>query len=379
MPTSGVPIKCWASNIEQGALDQAINLANLPFTFKHVALMPDAHQGYGMPIGGVLATRGVVIPNAVGVDIGCGMGAVRTSLLTEDATPELLKRILSGARDMIPTGFKHHKHAQAWEGFNRPPSIEVIQGELDRAPKQLGTLGGGNHFIELQAGDDGYVWVMLHSGSRNFGFKTAKFYHSLAQELCAKWHVTLPDKDLAFLPLDTQEGQDYMTAMNYCLEFAAANRGLMMSTMLGIIHHQTLAIGTDEINIHHNYAALENHYGQNVMVHRKGATCVRWGIRGIIPGSMGTASYIVEGLGNPESFQSCSHGAGRRMGRKEACRSLSLEAEQAKMEGIIHGVRNQDDLDECPGAYKDIETVMADQEDLVRVLVKLRPLASLKG
>lgn len=375
--TERVPIKLWLEDIEDGALAQAKNLAALPFVYKWVAIMPDSHQGYGMPIGGVLATEGVIIPNAVGVDIGCGMGAVQTSLNGIDT--DTLKEIMGRVRKAVPVGFAHHQHPQEWEGFNRAPDLQIIQQELGSARKQLGTLGGGNHFIEFQSDEAGNFWIMLHSGSRNFGLKTANVYHKQAQALCDRWHVSLPDKDLAFLPMDDQAGQDYLAAMGFCLEFAQANRAHMMQAITRIVSEITGATFGQEVNIHHNYAALEHHYGQNVWVHRKGATRVRQGEHGIIPGSMGASSYIVEGLGNPESFHSCSHGAGRKMGRKEAGRKLNLEEEQNKMAGIVHGLRTAEDLDEAPGAYKDIDTVMENQKDLVKIAVRLRPLGSIKG
>lgn len=375
--TEKFPIKMWLDDIEDGALEQAKNLANLPFVHKWVALMPDCHQGFGMPIGGVLATKGVILPNCVGVDIGCGMGAVKTSIT--GLQTETLKEIMGLVRKTVPAGFAHHPQAQSWEGFDRAPNLLIIQQELNSARKQLGTLGGGNHFIEFQEDEDHCLWVMLHSGSRNFGLKTANVYHKKAQELCERWHVPLPDKDLAFLSMDDQAGQDYLAAMEFCLEFAAANRAHMMKQILDIVGDVTGALKISETNIHHNYAALENHYGSNVWVHRKGATRVRKDERGIIPGSCGASSYIVEGLGNPESFNSCSHGAGRRMGRKEAGRTLNLEEECAKMQGIVHGLRNASDLDEAPGAYKSIDQVMANQTDLVKVLTRLKPIGSIKG
>jgi len=275
--------------------------------------------------------------------------------------------------------FNHQEEAQKWEGFDRAPDIKIIQQELNSARKQLGTLGGGNHFIEFQKDEQENIWVMLHSGSRNFGLKTANVYHKQAQALCERWHVQLPDKDLAFLPIDDLVGQEYYTAMSFCLDFAAANRAHMMRAVIDVVRDITGAETFDEVNIHHNYAAKEHHYGKDVWVHRKGATRVREGERGIIPGSMGSFSYIVEGLGNPQSFHSCSHGAGRKMGRKEAGRKLSLEEEQAKMAGIVHGLRTVGDLDEAPGAYKDIDEVMEQQSDLVKILVRLKPLGSIKG
>ncbi|MFH1288710.1 MAG: RtcB family protein [bacterium] len=375
--TERFPIKMWLDDIEEGALQQARNLANLPFTFQWVAIMPDSHQGYGVPIGGVLATQQVVIPNAVGVDIGCGMAAVKMSLKEIDT--ETIKGIMGDVRKVIPVGFNHHRHAQKWDKFDYAPDIQIIQRELNSARKQLGTLGGGNHFLEIQRGSDGSIWVMIHSGSRNFGLKTAIEYHKKAQSLCERLASDLPDKNLAFLPLDTVEGQEYLKAMNYCLNFAFANRALMMNRMVEIINKWTGATKQDEINIHHNYAAIEHHFGEKVLVHRKGATKASVGLRGIIPGSMGTKSYIVEGLGNTESFESCSHGAGRLMSRKEALHTLNLKTEQTKMAGIVHGLRTIRDLDEAPGAYKDIDVVMENQKDLVKATIELTPLAVIKG
>jgi tRNA-splicing ligase RtcB len=375
--TEKLPIKMWLETIEDGALEQAKNLANLPFAYKWVAIMPDGHVGYGMPIGGVLATDDVIIPNCVGVDIGCGVCAARTSLTEIDT--ETLKKIMGLARIAIPVGFTHQKENQEWSGFNAAPDSPVIQAELNNARKQLGTLGGGNHFIEIQRGSDGYVWAMIHSGSRNFGLKTANYYHKAAVELCQRWQSDIPTKDLSFLPMDTDMGMEYFHAMNYCLNFAKANRALMMNRVLDILTDYPQASFSDILDVHHNYAAREHHYGKNVLVHRKGATQARAGGCGIIPGSMGTHSYLVKGLGNPESFESCSHGAGRRMGRKEASRTLNLEEEQKKMEGIVHGLRTVSDLDEAPGAYKDIGDVMAQQRDLVDIEVELTPLAVIKG
>lgn len=371
--TERIPIKIWATDADEGTLRQARNLANLPAVFKWVALMPDCHVGYGMPIGGVLATTDIVIPNAVGVDIGCGMAAVTFA----EPPPETdeLKRIMGLVREEIPVGFSHHRHAQAWAGFDWAPGLPIIQQELTSARKQLGTLGGGNHFIEFQVNDKEQFGVTIHSGSRNFGLKAAEDYHRLALRHCEQWHVQLPDKELAYLPADSQQGRDYLAAMNYCLDFAKANRALMMSRVLDIVGLAPIV----EVNIHHNYVAPELHYGQTVWVHRKGATSARAGELGIIPGSMGSPTYIVEGLGCPESFESCSHGAGRRMGRGQAIRTLDLTEEKAKMGTVVHGLRNVKDLDEAPGAYKDIDAVMAAQTDLVKIVSRRMPLGSIKG
>ena len=375
--TEPVPIKLWLTAIEEGALKQARNLARLPFVHKWIAIMPDTHLGYGMPIGGVLAAVDAIIPNAVGVDIGCGMAAVKTSHRKIDT--DTVKRIMGKARQAIPVGFHHHRGPQTWEGFDRAPKLPIIQEELASARNQLGTLGSGNHFIELQEDEEGFLWIMLHSGSRNFGLNTANVYHRIAKALCERQRVELPDRDLAYLPMDTDEGQAYFAAMSFCLDFAQASRDQMMQALIGIVNDATGAKPLEQVSIHHNYAALETHYGKKVCVHRKGATRARAGERGIIPGSMGTRSYIVQGLGNPESFHSCSHGAGRKMGRKDATRRLSLKDELSKMTGIVHGLRNVSDLDEAPSAYKDIDEVMANQHDLVEIVVRLRPLGSIKG
>lgn len=383
--TEKVPIKLWLEDIEEGAMDQARNLANLPFIFKHLAIMPDSHQGYGMPIGGVLASKGVIIPNAVGVDIGCGMCAVKTSLT--EISKEGLKEIMGKIRDVVPVGFNHQKEPQ--DGILMPfiRDIEesglVVWNEHKSALHQLGTLGGGNHFIEIQRGDDGYVWVMIHSGSRNLGEKVADHYNKIAVQHNQRWFSSVPkEQELAFLPIETIEAKRYLVEMNYCVEFALANRKLMMSNIQGCFVDVVKNIEFDSIiNIAHNYARWEHHFNQDVIVHRKGATSARLGEIGIIPGSMGTKSYIVEGSGNPESFMSCSHGAGRKMGRKQAMRELNLEHEIEIMEsqGIIHGIRTIENLDEAVGAYKDIDIVMENQNDLVNILVELKPLAVIKG
>lgn len=409
-----IPIKMWLNEVESSAWEQVLNLSSLPFAYRHIAIMPDSHAGYGMPIGGVLATKGVVIPNAVGVDIGCGMCAVRTSLT--DITPEQIKKIFGGSkeykggiRSKVPVGFNKHSKKQneklmpekPYRNVNdyvmwlRHELYEIISQEYNSALKQLGTLGGGNHFIEIQKGSDGHIWIMLHSGSRNLGYKVARHYNEKAKELNKKWHTKVDSKwDLAFLPLDSNEGQDYLREMNYCVEFALANRKLMMERIketiadvlskkgINRIPSVDLEIEFDDmINIAHNYATMENHFGQNVMVHRKGATSARKGQIGIIPGSQGTKSYIVEGLGNPESFMSCSHGAGRTMSRTKARETLDLETEQEKLnnKGIIHSIRHKKDLDEASSAYKNIDVVMENQKDLIKILVELEPLGVIKG
>ena len=381
--TEKAPIKLWLNDIEPGALEQAKNLANLPFIHKHVALMPDSHQGYGMPIGGVLATLGVIIPNAVGVDIGCGMCAVKTSINDIDSTE--LKEVMKLIRKRIPLGFNHHKKNQDESLMPEREKLPfIVSRQYTSALKQLGTLGGGNHFIEIQLGSDGYVWIMIHSGSRNIGLKVADHYNKLAVSLNERWHTNVPREwQLAFLPIESDEAKNYLEEMQYCVDFAFANRTLMMErikeSFIKVFNGKVTF--NEMINIAHNYAAWENHYNKNVFVHRKGATRAYEGEIGIIPGSQGTKSYIVEGLGNEESFKSCSHGAGRKMGRKQARKELSLETEIKHLndKGIIHSIRNESDLDEATGAYKDIHEVMENQKNLVKIKVELEPLAVIKG
>lgn len=382
--TEKLVIKSWCNSPEEGCIEQAKNLANLPFAFKHIALMPDTHQGYGMPIGGVLATHGVVIPNAVGVDIGCGMCSVKTNLTMESFPVGALKLVMGEIRKSIPVGFEHHKEKLAVQSM--PIVLEdmtIVGREFEKARTQLGTLGGGNHFIEIQKDEYGCIWVMIHSGSRNLGKQVADHYNKIAKILNSKWHTAVdPKADLAFFPSDTEEARTYLAEMNYCLAFSKANRAKMIEaikTAFRLVDPNTQFGET--LDIHHNYAAWENHFGQNVIVHRKGATQARLGQRGIIPGSQGTCSYIVEGLGNPESFMSCSHGAGRKMGRKEAERNLILADEIKRMEdkGILHGIRGKSDLDEAAGAYKDIDVVMMEQQDLVKIITRLEPIGVIKG
>ena len=381
------PIKIWAKYVDAHAMKEIFNLSTLPFVFHHLAFMPDVHGGKGMPIGGVLATKGVVIPNAVGVDIGCGMGAVKTSLKVADIPSEVLrKQILRGIRKQIPLGFDHHKEAQDEASMPQGFDIDkmtVVKRQYVSATKQVGTLGGGNHFLELQKDTDGTLWIMIHSGSRNLGAQVGSYYNEKAKVLNIRWFSNVdPDIDMAFLPMQSDEAHAYWDEMNYCIEFALCNRKLMLERICQTIGEVYPDVQFEPmINIAHNYAVWENHFDENCIVHRKGATRARVGEIGIIPGSQGTKSYIVEGLGNVDSFQSCSHGAGRAMSRTEAVRSLSLEAEVAKLEaqGIVHAIRGQKDLEEAAGAYKDIDEVMANQTDLVKIVTELSPVAVIKG
>lgn len=383
-----VPIKIWANEVESSAMEQIKNLANFPFAFDHIAIMPDVHMGFGMPIGGVLATTKVVIPNAVGVDIGCGIAAVKIPLKISDLSNESLKKIMGEVRQRIPVGFKKHKIPKKELKLNG--NFKIINQELNSAKYQLGTLGGGNHFIEFQKDEKKNIWIMVHSGSRNLGFKVANYYNDLAKSLVKKNDVKIPESwDLNFLYLDSKEGKDYLNEMEYCVNFAKQNRKVMMKIIVEIfidilkkegIHLLKKDFGKS-IDVSHNYARVENHFGKNVVVHRKGATSAKKGELGIIPGSQGSASYIVKGKGNKESFMSCSHGAGRKMSRKMAREKLDLEEEKMKLEklGVVHGVRNIKNLDEAAGAYKDIEEVMNNQKDLIEIVERLIPIAVIKG
>lgn len=369
-----MPLKIWTDEVEDGAMQQAINLSNLPFAFSHIALMPDVHEGYGMPIGGVLAADDMIIPNAVGVDIGCGVMAMQTDL--HEIPPQKIKEVIKKGEKEIPVGFKHNKQPQRWEGFDHAPDIKIIKQELSSARHQLASLGGGNHFCSIEKGSDGHIWLMIHTGSRNIGLKVASHYNKLAKSL----NKTIPrEYDLAPLPFHASQGQEYFIAMNFCLKFAEANRELVGKRFFDVF---SAVSGCGEplqiVKVHHNYAALETHFGKEVVLHRKGANRAGKGQIGIIPGSMGTPSYIVEGLGNGESFMSCSHGCGRVMSRKKANQVLQEAEINASMKGIYF-TGWKGDFSEAPLAYKDIETVMAQQADLVKPLIKLTPLGVMKG
>lgn len=381
-----IPIKLWLEDIEDKALEQAKNLANFPFAFHHIAIMPDSHEGYGMPIGGVLASKEVIIPNAVGVDIGCGMCAVKTNI--NHIEKEVLKEVINEIKKIVPVGFEHHKKKQDENLMPDEKHYPIVSGavidrEYDSACTQIGTLGGGNHFIEVQKDTEGAVWLMIHSGSRNLGKKVADYYNKLAIKQKMKFHSKVPDKwELDYLPLDSSEADAYLKEMNYCVEFALANRKLMMNRIIELFRYYFDDFESSKmINIAHNYAKIEKHFYDDVMVHRKGATMAFENTIGIIPGSQGTKSYIVKGKGNPESFNSCSHGAGRKMSRNKAIKNLDLNDELKKLndQGIIHSIRSKKDLDEAMGAYKDIGEVMRNQNDLVDIIVELMPLAVVKG
>ena len=380
-------VKMWLTDIEESAREQVANLASLPFVYHHIALMPDCHTGMGMPIGGVLPTKDVVIPNAVGVDIGCGMRAVKTNVRAEMIEEDFLRKIIMrGIRERIPLGMDHHEEPQDEkylpEGFDID-KLQVVKNHFKSIHHQVGTLGGGNHFIELQRDGDGWLWIMIHSGSRNLGKQVGDFYNNRARWFNELYYSRVaPEIMLPFLPLKTPEFTNYWNEMTYCIAFAKCNRSLMMERIEEVIADALPDVEFDPaIDIAHNYAAWENHFGHNCIVHRKGAVRAREGEIGIIPGSMGTSSYIVEGLGNPDSFMSSSHGAGRAMSRTQAINTLNLEDEIKRMDekGIVHGLRTQRDLDEAASAYKNIDQVIALESDLVKVKVKLEPIAVIKG
>jgi tRNA-splicing ligase RtcB len=321
------------------------------------------------------------VPNAVGVDIGCGMCSLRTGL--KEIETEDLKSVMSIVRKTVPVGFNHHDKEQdaSWMP-DREGEMPIVEQEYESALKQVGTLGGGNHFIEIQKGSDGYIWIMIHSGSRNIGYTVAKHYHEKATELNeAKNNDDIP-KDLSGFEKGTDLYDAYVREMNYCIKFAFNNRKLMMERVKAAFGEVFGEVEFDDfINKPHNFASFENHFGEELIVHRKGATRARKDELGMIPGSQGTPSYIVRGKGNKDAFESCSHGAGRVMSRTKAKKSLSVEEEAGPLEerGILHAIRHQSDLDEAPGSYKDIREVMELQKDLIDIVIELQPLAVIKG
>ncbi len=381
--TDKLTIKAWLEDLEPGALRQAKNLANFPFAFSHIAIMSDAHQGYGMPIGGVMATEGVIVPNAVGLDIGCGVRALKTNLL--EINRDSLKKIGSEIKKVIPLGFKRYQQAQAEELMPDLAKEKIIKRQYQAARYQLASLGGGNHFIEVQLGSDGHIWLMVHSGSRNLGKQVADYYNWQAIKLNQQLGASLPSSwQLAYLPLNHKLGHDYILAMNYCRQWAVNNRKLMTDKILTIFNQVLKNKGIrveQEIDVAHNYASEEEHFSKKVIVHRKGATLAGKNTIGLIPGSQGMCSYVVLGKGNPASFNSCSHGAGRQMSRQQARQKLDLKTERAKLDkmGVLHCLAQPSDLDEAAGAYKEIKTVISQQADLVEVLIELRPLMVIKA
>ncbi|MEW6736449.1 MAG: RtcB family protein [Acidobacteriota bacterium] len=399
-PPQGTPIKAWIQGVtmEEEAKRQLCNIASLPFIHKWVAAMPDVHAGKGATVGSVIATRKAIIPAAVGVDLGCGMVAVQTSLNAHDL-PDNLHDLRNDIEQAIPHGRTDNggpndrgawsdppiNHMQTW--LRIKPGYDAIVAKhpkLDRGNhvNHLGTLGTGNHFIEICLDESDRVWFMLHSGSRGVGNRIGSYFIELAKEDMRKWFINLPDQDLAYIPQGTKYFDDYIEAVHWAQEFAFLNRQLMMDSLIATVRASkgipTFQTELESINCHHNYVAIEHHYGEDVYVTRKGAVRARQGDMGIIPGSMGARSYIVRGRGNPESFNSCSHGAGRAMSRNEAKKRFTVADHMAATAGI-ECRKDADVLDETPGAYKDIDAVIKAESDLVEVAYTLRQILCVKG
>jgi tRNA-splicing ligase RtcB len=394
------PIKAWTRGIpiEATARQQLVNVARMPFIHKWVAVMPDAHWGIGATVGSVIATKGAIIPAAVGVDIGCGMMALPTTLHGRDL-PESLGAVRSAIEAAVPHGRTDNGRAGdrgAWPDVPGPavaawsalaPRFERIAEKhpaVRRATtaNHLGTLGTGNHFIEVCLDEADQVWFLLHSGSRGVGNRIGTYFIDLARRDMERWFVQLPDRDLAYFPEGAEHFRDYTEAVGWAQDFAATNRTLMMEAIVaavrGVAGIPPFSAGGEVVSCHHNYVAREQHYGENVIVTRKGAVRAREGDLGIIPGSMGAASFIVRGKGNPESFHSCSHGAGRAMSRTEARRRFTLADHVAATAGV-ECRKDADVLDETPGAYKPIDAVMHAQRDLVEIVHTLRQVVCVKG
>jgi tRNA-splicing ligase RtcB (3'-phosphate/5'-hydroxy nucleic acid ligase) len=397
--TGGAPIKAWTRGvpIEDAARQQIENVARLPFVHSHVAIMPDVHWGMGATVGSVIPTVGAVIPAAVGVDIGCGMAALRTNI-TASELPDSLGALRAAIETEVPHGrtdFGRRNDRGAW---TREPPAAVSAGWdllkegyariLEQHPKaahpralgHLGTLGTGNHFIELCIDEADHLWIMLHSGSRGPGNKLGSYFIELAKKEMRRWFVNLPDQDLAYLPEGTQHFDGYVRAVDWAQSYAGLNRELMMQSIVDVLRGCFPHLTTDQsaVNCHHNYVVKEQHLGKEVWLTRKGAVRAGAGELGIIPGSMGAQSFIVRGKGNAESFETCSHGAGRAMSRSEAKRRFTLE-DHARATAHVECRKDQGVLDETPGAYKDIGKVMAAQADLVDIVHTLRQVVCIKG
>jgi tRNA-splicing ligase RtcB (3'-phosphate/5'-hydroxy nucleic acid ligase) len=394
----GRHVKMWVHGvpIEAEAKEQLANTARMPFIFRHVAAMPDVHLGIGATVGSVVATKGAIIPAAVGVDIGCGMMAVQTTLKASDL-PESLAQIRSQIERAVPHGFvttPGRSVRGAW--LTTPDSVVTrwrgLAGRLDaieakyprlkaKSPQhQLGTLGGGNHFIEVCLDTKQTVWVMLHSGSRGIGNLIGQQFIEMAREDMRRHFINLPHRDLAYFAEGTEHFDDYVEAMGWAQDYAAENRRAMMDAVLRVLREQLrpFQMGKVAVNCHHNYTTRETHFGESVLVTRKGAVRAGHGELGIIPGSMGARSYIVRGLGNSESFESCSHGAGRKMSRT-AARKLFTVAEHEAATAGVECRKDKDVIDETPAAYKDIDAVMEAQKDLVEIVHTLKQIVCVKG
>ncbi len=399
-PNQKHPIKAWTDfvDIEESAYRQLLNVATLPFIHGHIAIMPDVHWGMGATIGSVIPTKDAIIPAAVGVDIGCGMMAVQTTLKA-DQLPDNLKDIRSAIEAAIPHGRTHDGRAGDRGAWHNVPDVSAheflrlkkgldeiehkhpdIETSARRAPHHLGTLGTGNHFIELCLDENNFLWIMLHSGSRGIGNRIGMYFIGLAKKDMERHQIRLPDENLSYLNEGSELFDDYVKAVGWAQDFAKVNRSLMMEAVITAIHKHLppFTLADVAINCHHNYVEREHHFGSDVWVTRKGAVRAQTGDLGIIPGSMGVKSFIVRGKGNPESFNSCSHGAGRTMSRAAAKRKFTL-VDHAKATAGVECRKDRDVLDETPMAYKDIDAVMKSQSDLVEIVHTLKQVVCVKG
>ncbi|WP_371325069.1 RtcB family protein [Dechloromonas sp. ZY10] len=390
--TAGVPVKIWTDDVDEASRQQLRNIAALPFIHRHVAAMPDVHLGIGATIGSVIATQDAIVPAAVGVDIGCGMVAARLSLAAGDLDEKRLRKVFDQISRDVPVGKAQHEDSRALVAAARPfdarlkaltdkhPQLLKSLGKFSKWVNQLGSLGGGNHFIEVCLDEAGQVWVMLHSGSRGIGNALATYFIELARRDIERQQIHLPDRDLAYFREGSEHFADYVAAVHWAQEYAYANRECMLDLVLaGLRRHLPEFVVTGEVvNCHHNYVAREAHYGADVWVTRKGAIRAGRGELGIIPGSMGARSYIVRGLGNPESFCSSAHGAGRRMSRNAAARAFSEADLRRQTEGVVCR-KDKGVIDEIPAAYKDIDAVMAQQQDLTEIVHTLKQVLCVKG
>lgn len=387
-----VPIKIWTDEIDDKSRVQLRNIASLPFIHHHVAAMPDVHLGIGATIGSVIATHKAIIPAAVGVDLGCGMVAARLSLTANELDEKALKKVFDQISRDVPVGRDQHRDERVLVEAARPfepglksltdrhPELLKAFGKFSRWANQMGTLGGGNHFIEVCLDETDQVWVMLHSGSRGIGNAIASYFIALARKDMERWMIQLPDRDLAYFPEGSEHFADYLEAVHWAQEYAMQNRTSMLELVLAALqrHLPPFTVTTEAVNCHHNYVAQEHHFGENVWVTRKGAIRAREGDLGIVPGSMGARSFIVRGLGNPESFCSSAHGAGRKMSRTAAEKQFTVADMVAQTQGVICR-KDKDVIDEIPGAYKDIDQVMANQADLTEILHTLKQVVCVKG
>lgn len=381
-----VPVKIWSplEEVEGAALTQLKNIASLPFVYKHVAAMPDVHLGKGATVGSVIATKGAICPAAVGVDIGCGMMAVKTQFYIDELGGKL-STLRSEIEKRVPVG--HHQNKEVadsvfkWGGWGKIHSLDNLDDPLkDKAFYQMGTLGGGNHFVEICHDENQKAWIMLHSGSRNIGNVLAKRHIDNAKGIMKQMFIGLPDPDLAYFAEGTASFESYWQALQWCQSYAFENRIEMMrrvKTSLERVLGEAV-VPEMEVNCHHNYTEREAHFGENVLVTRKGAVRAQLNDLGIIPGSMGAKSYIVRGKGVAESFHSCSHGAGRRMSRTEAKKRFTVKDLEEQTRGV-ECRKDEGVLDEIPGAYKDIDRVMENQSDLVEVVAVLKQVLCVKG